>query len=57
MRVDFPLEEIYGKKPQEVARLFRLRGLNPGLPYRVRISSTGVIVEQEEQRAKPTRGL
>ena len=57
MRVDFSLEEIYGKKPQEVARLFWLRGLDPGLPYRVRISSARVIVEQEGPRQAVRSGL
>jgi hypothetical protein len=57
MRVDFSLEEIYGKKPQEVARLFRLRGLNPARPYRVRISSSVVVVEQEGPRPADRSGL
>jgi hypothetical protein len=47
MRVDFRLDEIYGKKPKEVARLFWERGLNPERPYQARISSSGIIIEQE----------
>ncbi|MFA5516592.1 MAG: hypothetical protein WDA20_09930 [Desulfuromonadales bacterium] len=49
MRVDFLLEEIYGKKPEEVARLFRLRGLNPERPYLAKVSPSRIIVEQERR--------
>ncbi|MBE0599613.1 MAG: hypothetical protein IH614_20425 [Desulfuromonadales bacterium] len=47
MRVIFALEEIYGKNPREVAKLFRRHGINPGRPYRARVSSNGITVEQE----------
>lgn len=47
MRVVFNLDEIYGKKPKEVAVLFRRRGLNPTLPYRARVSSGGIVIEQD----------
>ncbi len=50
MRVHFAVEEIYGKKPAEVARLFRLRGLNPERPYRARLAPSGITIEQEGWR-------
>lgn len=47
MRVVFNLDEIYGKRPKDVATLFRKRGLNPARPYKARVSSNGIIIEQD----------
>lgn len=47
MRVVFNVDEIYGKKPKDVAVLFRRRGLNPSRPYRAKVSSGGIVIEQE----------
>lgn len=47
MKTTFALQEIYGKKPSEVARLFRARGINPTRPYRAQVSFSAVIIEQD----------
>ncbi len=47
MRVVFELDQIIGKPPREVARLFRRRGINPARPYRARLSFREVVVEQD----------
>jgi hypothetical protein len=47
MTVTFSLEEIYGKNPKAVARLFRKRGLNPARPYNARINFSGVVIQQD----------
>lgn len=47
MKTTFALQEIYGKKPTEVARLFKARGINPTRPYRARVTFAGIIIEQD----------
>jgi hypothetical protein len=47
MKTTFALQEIYGKKPMDVARLFKARGINPTRPYRARVTFAGIIVEQD----------
>ncbi len=46
MQVMIRMEEIYGKSPILVAKILRLRGIDTSLPYRTRISSTGMTIEQ-----------
>ena len=56
MRVDFPLEQIFGRPPREVEQLFRSQGIDPDLPYSSKITFTGVIIEQDIPRdQRPSR--
>jgi hypothetical protein len=47
MKTTFALQEIYGKKPAEVARLFKSRGINPTRPYRAQVTFAGITIEQD----------
>lgn len=47
MRIVFNLDQIFGKKPKEVARLFKQKGINPSRPYRAQVSFAGVVIEQD----------
>ncbi|MEJ2200285.1 MAG: hypothetical protein P8X63_04625 [Desulfuromonadaceae bacterium] len=47
MRIDFSLDQIFGRDPREVDQLFRSRGLDPAQPYRARVTFNGVTIEQE----------
>lgn len=47
MRVDFSLEQIFGRNPREVDKLFRSQGIDPTLPYRAKVTFTGVTIEQD----------
>lgn len=47
MRVDFSLEQIFGRNPREVGQLFRAQGLDPTLPYRAKVTFSGVTIEQD----------
>jgi hypothetical protein len=49
MKIVFPLHEIMGKKPLVVAKLFRMKGINPNRPYRASVSFNGIVIEQEER--------
>jgi hypothetical protein len=50
MIVNFPFHEIFGKNPTVVAKLFKIKGINPGRPYRARISFDSIIIEQDDQQ-------
>jgi hypothetical protein len=47
MKTIFTLQEIFGKRPAEVARLFKARGINPTRPYRARVTFSGITIEQD----------
>ena len=48
MEVHLSLEEVFGKNPRIVARILRLRGINPARPYRARVYFSGVTIEQDD---------
>lgn len=47
MRLNFALDQILGRNPREVSRLFRSVGLDPERPYVAQITLNSVIIEQE----------
>ncbi len=47
MRVDFPLDQIFGRNPRDVDALFRSQGLDPAQPYTAKVTFTGVTIEQD----------
>jgi hypothetical protein len=47
MRVNFSLEQIFGRNPHEVVQLFRSQGLAPERPYRTLVSFSGITIEQD----------
>lgn len=47
MRLDFTLDQILGRNPREVSRLFKSLGLDPDRPYRAQITLNNVIIEQD----------
>ena len=56
MRIDFPLDQIFGRNPREVDQLFRSRGLDPAQPYRARVTFSGVTIEQDlASESRPSR--
>ncbi|WP_305041735.1 hypothetical protein [Geoalkalibacter sp.] len=48
MRLNFALDQILGRNPREVSRLFRSVGLDPERPYIAQITLNSVIIEQEK---------
>ncbi|WP_305045554.1 hypothetical protein [Geoalkalibacter sp.] len=55
MRLNFALEQILGRNPREVSRLFRSVGLDPERPYLAQITLNSVIIEQERGDAAKRR--
>ena len=49
MRVKFSLDQICGRRPKEVGRLLRARGIDPAHPYRASVTFSGVTIEQEKE--------
>jgi hypothetical protein len=49
MRVKLSLDQICGRRPKEVGRLLRARGIDPAHPYRASITFSGVTIEQEKE--------
>jgi len=56
MRVDFPLDQIFGRNPREVDQLFRSQGIDPAQPYKARVTFTGITIEQDiPKENRPSR--
>ncbi|MDO3380097.1 hypothetical protein [Geoalkalibacter halelectricus] len=47
MRHDFALDQILGRNPREVSRLFKSHGIDPERPYRAQITQNNIIIEQD----------
>jgi hypothetical protein len=47
MRVDFPLDQIFGRNPREVDQMFRSQGIDPAQPYKARVTFNGITIEQD----------
>ncbi|WP_291316820.1 hypothetical protein [Desulfuromonas sp.] len=48
MRVNLSLEEVYGRRPQEVEKLLCRLGIDLVRPYRANITFSGICIEQED---------
>lgn len=53
MRVNLSLDQIAGRKPDEVGRLLQTLGIDPSLPYTANVTFTGVTIEQKRDRSYP----
>ncbi len=53
MRVDFPLDQIFGRNPREVDQLFRGQGIDPEQPYTAKVGFNSITIEQDQPR--PTK--
>ena len=53
MTVNLPLDMILGKKPNDVGKILRARGIDPDLPYRATLSFSSVTIEQEKPGRRP----
>ncbi len=52
MIVNFPLEEIFGQNPKDVAKKLRLEGIDPDRPYRANVTFTGIVIEQDKPKKR-----
>ncbi len=50
MRVDFPLDQIFGRNPREVDQLFRGQGIDPDQPYTAKVGFNSITIEQNLPR-------
>lgn len=53
MRVNFSLDQIAGRHPKDVGRLFQSLGIDPARPYRANITFSGVTIEQDAELERP----
>jgi len=53
MRFNLPLDQILGRNPREVSRLFRSKGIDPDRPYRAQVTLQNIIIEQDSRQDEP----
>lgn len=55
MRLNFSLDQILGRNPREISRLFRSLGIDPDRPYRAQVTLSNVVIEQDAASAPQGR--